>query len=111
MQEFVHRGSRVGEKTRKFGKSKRERDHEATGRPDLSNSSKNELQLLFIYIKISNQRKSMHRFVFRITGCLCSTRASLDRKCSTRRFEAVATRIISTSIVNALPTNTKTDRS
>lgn len=50
MQEFVHRGSRLGEKTRKFSKSKRERDHEATGRPDLSNSSKNESQLIYIYI-------------------------------------------------------------
>lgn len=50
MQEFVHRGSRFGEKARKFGKSERERDHEATGRPDLSNSSKNELQLLYLYI-------------------------------------------------------------
>lgn len=48
MQESVHRGSHLGEKTRKFGKSKRERDHEATGRPDLSDSSKNELRLLHI---------------------------------------------------------------
>lgn len=58
MQESVHRGSHLGEKTRKFGKSKRERDHEATGRPDLSNSSKNDLLFFYyIYIKITKENR------------------------------------------------------